>query len=212
MIGRRTLLAGGAALAAPVSGLAVPPDLRFDVMRNGSLIGHHTIGFHGEGDSLVANVAVDIVVRIGPIPVFRYTLSVREIWRDGRFLSLESETNDDGKHFHVNAGNSGGQVVVETAKAPRAVLPPETIPLTHWNELCMRRKLFNPQDGVPIDSKVVDHGEEMVALANGHEVCATHYALVGKVALDDWYDTDRQWTALRSTGTDGSRIEYRRAA
>ena len=35
---------------------------------------------------------------------------------------------------------------------------------------------------------------------------------IGKVALDDWYDTMLHWTALRASGRDGSTIEYRRAA
>jgi hypothetical protein len=214
MIARRGLLVGGAALAATVAsrGVAVTvlPDLRFDVFRNDSNVGHHTISFHADGDTLVANVAVEIVVRFGPIPVFRYNLAARETWRGDRFLSLESETNDDGKSFRVQATNADNQVIVQTEAVPRAVLAPGTIPLTHWNQLCMERPLFNPQDGVPIASTVVARGEEMVPLADGKTVRATHYSLVGKVSLDDWYDAAQRWTALRSIGTDGSRIDYRR--
>jgi hypothetical protein len=210
MIPRRLVLIGGAALtaAAPISGTAV----RFDVMRNDSLIGQHNVTFHADRDTLVANVAVEIVVRLGPVPLFRYTHTVRETWLGDRFLSLDSETNDDGKHFRVHAARITDQIVVETEASPRLSLTPETIPLTHWNRLCMTRPLFNPQDGVPVDSTVVERGQEMVPLADGKAVRATHYSLVGKVALEDWYDTAGQWTALRSVGRDGSRIEYRRVA
>jgi hypothetical protein len=69
--------------------------------------------------------------------------------------------------------------------------------------------LFNPQDGVPVASTVVARGEDMVPLADGKTVRAAHYSLVGQVALDDWYDDQRRWTALRSIGKDGSTIEYR---
>jgi hypothetical protein len=216
MIVRRHVLSGGTALAVVTAVQAraatVPPDRHFEVFRNDSRIGHHTVGFRAEGDTLVATVGVEIAVRLGPIPLFRYTHSVRETWRGDQFLSLESDTNDDGKHFHVQASNAGNQVVIVTEAAPRTVFPPDTIPLTHWNILCMRRKLFNPQDGVPIDSTVVSRGETMVPLADGQQVRASHFSLVGKVALDDWYDTAQYWTALHSTGTDGSRIEYRLAA
>jgi hypothetical protein len=211
MIARRGLLVGGAALALTIPGMAAT-DLRFDVLRNDSNIGHHNVSFHTDGDTLVANIAVEIVVRFGPIPVFRYTMTMRETWRGDRFLSLESETNDDGKHFRVQTTTADNQVIVQADGAPRAILAPGTIPLTHWNRLCMERPLFNPQDGVPIASTVVSRGEEMVPLADGKMVRATHYALVGKVNLGDWYDGTGQWAALRGVGTDGSRIDYRRTA
>jgi len=211
MIARRGLLAG-AALAAAVPGrsIATPADLHFNVLRNGGDIGRHNVTFGRDGDALVATVTVEIVVRLGPIPLFRYTHSVRETWRGDRFQSLESETNEDGKRFQVHAIRSEDGVVVDSLGAPRTILAPETIPLTHWNRLCMERPLFNPQDGVAVVTTVVARGEELVPLADGTTVRAAHYSLVGKLALEDWYDTARQWTALRSIGHDGSRIEYRR--
>ena len=215
MIARRGVLAGGAALTAvkPRQGRAVevPAALRFDVMRNGGRVGQHGIRFQREGTVLTAFISVEIVVRLGPIPVFRYNHAVREVWRDGQFQSLDSETNEDGTRFRVNAVRAAEGVIVESSAAARAVMPPLAIPLTHWNNLCMERPLFNPQDGVPITSRVVAHGEDRVALADGRVIQATRYALVGKVALENWYDTARLWTALRSRGTDGSMIEYRRS-
>jgi hypothetical protein len=214
MIARRGLLVGGATMAATIRGVAAtaPPDLRFDVLRNDSDIGHHSISFHADGDILVANIAVEIVVRFGPIPVFRYNMTALETWRGDRFLSLVSETDDDGKHFRVRATTADNQVIVQAEGTPRVVLAPGTIPLTHWNRLCMERPLFNPQDGVAIASTVVARGEEMVPLADDKMVRAEHFSLVGKVNLEDWYDTAQRWAALRSAGTDGSRIDYRRAA
>lgn len=216
MVARRGLLAGGAALAtlAPEGSGAVaqPAELRFDVLRNGTRIGQHGIAFRQDATVLTASVSVEIVVRLGPIPVFRYTHTVREIWRDGLFHSLDSETNEDGKRFRVTAARAAEGIVVASLAVPRTVLPSTAIPLTHWNALCMERPLFNPQDGVPITARVVAHGEDQVALADGRLVRATRYALIGTPALEDWYDTARLWTALRSRGTDGSTIEYRRVA
>jgi hypothetical protein len=212
MISRRRLITGGAALTVvPAAVMAMPAELRFEVMRNGNKIGQHVITFHQTGDTLLATVAVEIVVRLGPIALFRYTHSVRESWSSGTFGTLDSETNDDGKPFHVHAARSAGGVVVESSAIPRAILAAQTIPLTHWNVLCMERPLFNPQDGVPVASRVIAHGEEMVVLASGTMVSAARFSLAGSVNLDDWYDAARLWTALRTTGTDGSRIEYHRA-
>lgn len=215
MIERRVFLAGGAALAGALPGRAMAPPynpvISFDVMRNGDRIGRHTIRFRPEGTTLTAEIDVEIAVSLGPIVFYRYGLKGRETWRDGAFVSLESETNDDGKPYWVKATRMPEHVVVEASSAPRTFFPPNAIPLTHWNYLCMERPLFNPQNGTAIESRVVTRGEDMVPLANGGSVRAAHYSLIGKVALDDWYDADRLWTALRAPGRDGSTIEYRRA-
>lgn len=195
----------------PVAGnaLVVPSALRFDVLRNGLVLGHHTVAFHAEADTLVATVAVEIVYRLGPVVLYRYAHSVREIWRGDRFLSLDSDTNDDGTRFHVHAVDTADRVVIETLAGPRNELPGGTIPLTHWNILCMRRKLFNPQDGAAFDYSVVNRGEEALLAPTVH---ATHYSLIGAKPLEDWYDAANRWVGLRATGTDGSRIDYRLAA
>jgi hypothetical protein len=214
MIGRRDLIASGTALAAmaPTVAMALPQDLAFEVMRDGSRVGTHRIAFRQNGNDLVAANAVEIVVRLGPIALFRYTHSAREVWRDGQFQQLKSETNDDGKRLQVSIARDADKVVVDVPSQPRAIMPPDTIPLTHWNVLCMRNPLINPEDGVPITSRVVAHGDDMVASVGGRMISARHYSLVGKVALDDWYDVTPLWTALRTKAHDGSMVEYRRTA
>ncbi|MSP03527.1 MAG: hypothetical protein EXR07_21180 [Acetobacteraceae bacterium] len=211
MIGRRALLAGGAALTAVPANAALPPNLHFQVLRNGSPIGKHVIDFRQDGASQIATIAVDIVVRLGPIVLYRYELRASEAWRDGRFQTLECETNDNGTRISLKARLAADRVTVDVAGKPPVALAATAMPLTHWSHLCMERPLFNPEDGEAIDSRVVVRGEEMVPLADGRSVRATHYSLVGKVALDSWYDAARTWTSLSSIGTDGSRIEYRRA-
>ncbi len=191
-------------------GLTMPPEIRFEVVRNGTNIGHHVVTFRPEGEGLFVTAVVEIAVRLGPIVLYRYKHSVRETWRGDQFVKLDSETDDDGKPYRVHATRDGEHVVVETGEA-RRVFSSDTIPLTHWNMLCMTRPLFNPQDGLVIDSKIVPRGETTVALADGKMVRAVRYSVVGKYALEDWYDDARQWTALTTKGKDGSEIDYRRS-
>jgi hypothetical protein len=210
MIGRRALLTAAFA-AVPGWASAAPPDLRFDVLRDGRGIGHHVVTFRRDGDALLASTVVEIAIRLGPLVLYRYFHSVRETWRNGQFAMLDSDTDDNGTPHKVHAARAGDHVLVEATEAPPRMLPAETIPLTHWNMLCMERPLFNPQDGVPVDSRIVARGEETVTLADGRMVRAARFSLAGKVALDDWYDDAHVWTALRSIGKDGSTIDYRRA-
>jgi len=213
MLTRRGLIAGSAMLAMPAAAITVPPPglLRFDVLRNNSRIGQHIVRLQRDGAVLRANISVEIAVGIGPVTLFRYTHTVREEWQDARFMSMESETNDDGTRHRVRAESTAEGVVVRTGDGKRVVLSPETIPLTHWNSLCMRAPLFNPQTGAAVRPTVLARGEESIALADGRSIRARRYTLSGDIALDDWYDSTHSWVALDSIGRDGSRIAYRRA-
>lgn len=191
------------------------PDLRFDVLRNNSRIGHHVIKFREEGGVLIVSIAVEISVGFGPITLYRYKHKVREIWRDNSFLSLESATDDNGKHYRVSAArteDTEDNVIVKSSAARKTVLKPEAIPLTHWNRLCVERPLFNPQNGAIMTPGVKSHGGETVLLGDGRKVRAVRFSLMLEPVLDDWYDDAGQWTALRTKGWDGSVIAYRRAA
>jgi hypothetical protein len=190
--------------------MPLPSVLAFNVLRNGKPIGTHRIEFQQADDMITASIAVEIVVKLGPIPLFRYRQEARETWRGGEFESLTCDSNDDGKPFKVTMTRKAQAIEVAVSGKPAVTMPLDTIPLTHWNIQCMRRPLVNPQDGTPIASRVVQRGEEMVPLANGKMVRAHRFSLVGKPALDDWYDAHSVWTALSSKGTDGSAIEYRR--
>jgi len=212
LIARRALLTGTAALTLGAAPALRFPDLLFDVLRNGASIGKHAIRMRQDGAVLEAAIDVDIVVRVGPVVLYRYALKARELWRDGAFVSLDSETNDDGTRQWVKATRAADHVAVEASGKAIARMAANAIPLTHWNILCMERPLFDPQDGTSVQSIVQPKGEEAIALADGRQVRATRYALAGKVALENCYDAARHWTALRAPARDGSTIEYRRAA
>lgn len=219
MITRRGLIGGGVIQLASLTGSARanpvmmprPGIARFDVLRNHGLIGQHLATSRQDGAMLQVNVCVELAVGLGPLVLYRYTHSVREIWRDGRFLSLESETNDDGMRYRVRAERQAGGVAVDAGNAKRAVLPEESILLTHWNGQCMTAPLFNPQTGDRAAPIVQPRGEETVLRADGRSVRANRFSLTGDVVLDDWYDGARAWAALRSIARDGSIIVYRRA-
>ena len=154
------------------------------------------------------NIALEVVVALGPIAMLRYTLRACEIWQNDNFLSLESVARGEGKRCRVSASGTSENVIVESSMAARAVLAPEAIPLTHWNVLCLERPLFSPQEGTPIASCFEAQYEEMVLLADGRKVRATRYSLLLKPILYNWYDRGGVWTSLSAEGSDGSIIRY----
>ena len=213
-IARRSLLAAGIAFAAPVRLLAQTPTrperLAFEVWRNGQHIGSHQLSFAGgERDFRIA-IDAQMLIKIGPIPVFRYHHEGVETWRDGRFASLEAQTTSNGAREQVSAVRNASGVVVTTSGGQPLHAPADVNPLTHWNAAVLEGPLFNPQTGKLVRVRVARTADQSAQLANGRTVPATRYTLSGDAEIVDWYDAAQVWTALRGKAPDGSYVEYRR--
>lgn len=206
---RRAALTG-LVLAPGLARAATAPraDLHFEVWRKGQKIGAHSVGFHGDDAAMTVAIAAEMLVKLGPIPVFRYRHQASETWREGRFATLESHTASNGKVEQVSAERSetgveitaGGKTVQASARA---------CPLTHWNCAVLDGPLFNPQTGLVV-REAMSRTADTVELADGRTVNATRYQLRGDAEIVDWYDPTGAWAALRGKVGDGSWIEYRR--
>jgi hypothetical protein len=213
LLQRRHLLAGGAALACIGSARAAMPSdgtLAFQVSRNGSVIGTHTLKFAQSGSSLTVRIAAEFRVHFGPITLYRYRHQGVEQWQDGAFAALDTQTDDNGTLFEVHAHRSDAGVLIQATNLPDQVAPHDTYPLTHWAEAAMGARLFNPQTGKLLHETAQPNGSGLVALANGARIEATRFALAGEAPIEDWYDSTKRWAALDAVGRDGSRITYRR--
>ncbi|HEY0438026.1 MAG TPA: DUF6134 family protein [Phenylobacterium sp.] len=194
---RRAVLAGGLILPlAPRLALAAPKGLTFAVFRNNAHIGEHHMAFAGEGDSLTATTQADMLVKLGPVPVFRYRHQAVERRAGGAFARLETSTVTNGKTEHVVAEKTGGGIAVDCPSG-RTVLSADSNPMTHWNPKIFEGPLFNPQTGKMLKVRTARAG-------------ANRWTIRGEVEMDDTYDDAGAWLAAKAKGDDGSTIEYRR--
>lgn len=207
---RRTLIAaaGGWLAAGPVrADPSAQGPLVFEVRRDGHAIGRHQVRFRRDGARLTAIQAASLVVKLGPIPVFRYRHDAVERWEAGRFARLETTTVTNGRREQVTATAGPGGVRIESAHG-LLVAPADAAPLTHWNPRALDRPLFNPQTGRMLKvraSRRTDDPPPFPGVA-----AAFLWALRGETEIDDWYDADSVWLALRGRAPDGSVLEYRR--
>ena len=214
-LSRRDLIAATSAslalLALPRPAAAVPavPDGRivYDVYRNGSRIGRHTIRIARRGDTLVARNEIAIAVSVLGITAFRYEHSSREVWDALGILEIASRTNDDGTEDHLRAQRSDGRLVVTASGGDRTVdrsLP--TTSLWHPNTVKARR-LLDIQDGVLTDIMPTPLGRERREVpALGRTPCH-HYTLGDASQREIWYDDQNRLVAATFVSKqDGSRI------
>ncbi len=199
-ITRRTVLGSGLALVGSARA-SVPADRRltFTVLRNGTKVGVHRMVFSGDAASPLVVTDVDMAVKLGPVPMFRYRHHAVERWSAGRFDSLETNSNTNGKLERVSAKRTDRGLSLETANGP-VKMPANALPFTHWNAKVFGSPLFNPQEGKLLK----------VSAARRADGSSTLWSIRGETEIDDWYDQVGVWSALKGTLKDGSRMEYRK--
>jgi hypothetical protein len=194
---RRLVLAGGLVLPlAPRLAFAAPKNLAFAVFRNGSKIGEHHVSFSGDDAGLTAVTDAIMVVKIGPIPVFRYHHHAVEKHAAGVFATLETNTITNGKDERVEAERAGGCIRVDCSYG-KTTFAADTNPLNHWNEQIFAGPVFNPQTGKIMKVRTVKVGPG-------------HWTIRGEAQIDDYYDEAGVWQSLTGKLDDGSKVEYRR--
>ena len=223
MIGRRALLASVGVVAAreawamgsEAPGLASLPipetrAIAFQLMRHGSAIGTHTLDFHVTNDTLDVDIAVNVVLYLGPIPLVRYTHRAVETWQGGRIAALTGHTNRNGTEMYMSAHRIAEGLWVEGSGTRPYIAPEDALPTTYWNARMLRGPMIGTQDGGLVHPKVTPKGIQPVKLVSGAERQATCYSLTGDLDLDLWYDAESRWMSMRFSVADGSTISYER--
>jgi hypothetical protein len=211
---RRTLVAGGLACLPLASARAVATPshktpIAFDVWRNDQMIGAHMVEFEGDEADLKVRTHVDLLVKFGPIPVFRYTFRSLETWRGGVFSALDSEAETNGRRDQVHAISGPSGVTIQTVRGRSHTAPADALPLSHWNPRALRNPLFNPQTGAVLKERIGRQDGETLRLPDGRAIPTTKITLVGDSEIIDWYDAAGAWIALRGRLKDGSYLDYR---
>ena len=192
-----------AGLMAKVPGLG---EIGFEVLREGSPMGRHSIAFEERGEDLHVKIAIDLEVGLAFVTLFRYEHRNHEVWRDGRLISIETATDNDGDRFWVKGeATAEGFAVASTSGSYTA--PADVIPTSYWNPRFVEQsQVLNTQDGRLIEVETRPVAEEQVEVVVG-SVLATRYSTTGELALETWYTESGAWvkTAFEAKG---SEVEY----
>lgn len=197
-----------AATATAAAAPPVPAEGRLDyvIARNGEPIGSHAIVFRREGQRLVVETKVEIVVKMAMIAVYRFTKTSRETWLGGNIVAYEAQTDDDGKSLTVAARADGGRIVIEGASGDGEA-PLGTLVSGYWNIATVRQtRLIDSENGDVVEVEA-EGGDEEGLTVGGRKLRAHYWRLKGKLARDLWYGEDGLMLAMRSVASDDSVIE-----
>ena len=183
-------------------------EIRFDVRRNGDLVGSHTVSFAREGEQVTTATRFEVVVDVLFFTAYRYVYASQGTWRGGCLVGLTATTDDNGKENVVRVSQSGQGLAVS---GPRGTVATgrTTLPTEHWAYGVVGRDVvINTITGGTNRVDIAPFGPETVTLANGREITARRYVYRGELDNEVWYDADGRWVKMRFPAKDGSTIEY----
>ena len=199
----------GLVLAGPLrAALPGVDEIAFQVFRDGAPLGHHRVSFRREAQDLHVAVDIKLEVRLLFVTVFSYRHRNHEVWRDGRLVAIDTETDDDGEAFWLRGRATADGLAVEGSSGS-FLAPAEVMPTSYWNpQTVARTQLLDTQRGRLIQVAIAPAGVESVALA-GRPVEARRYAVTGDLTLDLWYTAEGEW-AKTSFEARGAEVVYAR--
>ena len=216
-IPRRRLLGTLAALVAVVGLASTAPltaalpsaqQIAFSVVRDGEPLGHHRVFFRREAGDLHVEVDIELQVKLAFITVFRYRHKNHEVWRGGRLVAIDTETDDDGDSFWLRGRATEAGFEVEGSSG-RFTAPADVMPTSYWDaQTVAQTRLLDTQRGKLIEVEVVPAEIETVTMA-GLPVPARRYKVDGDLVLDLWYTEEGQWAKTKFEAR-GAEVIYTR--
>lgn len=202
----RASLAAALLAAMPTAAGPIPESNRieFQVLRDGSPIGTHTLEFSRDGTRVTVRIAIDLLVRFLGIPVYRYTHRNTEVWEGDRLVSIEASTDRNGTPLSVRGQAGNGGIALETTQGGRFVAPADIVTTSYWHSRFLLGRKLDTQGGKLLDVTVTPKGEERLA----GDLPARRWHIAGDLKLDIWYDLSGSWAGLRFAAEDGSTITY----
>jgi hypothetical protein len=198
-----------AAGETPVGGdLNRPEQRHFDIYREGSHIGTHTISRRSLDDRLVFEARTRISVGLLGFELYRFMYDTREVWDGQGLMQLVASVDDDGKKTSIEGQRRGDRFVWSDGRTVRSHNMP-VYPTNHWNAGVLgQNAVLNTLTGKINTVTILDEGRELLE-HNGSSQPALRYRYDGELQLLSWYDTEGRWLAMRFTTDDGATIEYR---
>ena len=178
-------------LQAPAARAADIETRDFVVRVSGKPAGEVHMTIHRQDNGQV-RMRCDTDIKVNLL-VAKYTYLYRglEVWKDGRVVRFDSNTDDNGKRYVVSAAPEAGGLRVKVNNVER-VVPADVWLSSYW---CLPDPKLRDQPLAILDAdtgrdldgrlKFVATEKRTVASQN---VNVNHYRLTGKVDVDLWYD------------------------
>jgi hypothetical protein len=195
----------GAARAGVTVPEGFPPSgtLVYDVIRDNAVVGSNRVVFENADGRITVRTAIDIVVSVVFVPVYRFTHRSEEVWLGGVLQSFKAQTDDDGRPRDIVLARDGDKLSGFYNGKP-VELPGTLMPGSLWHPATIEQSaLLETTKGRMREVAVEDLGMETLTLPSGAET-AHHYSITGEMRREVWYGADGQVVQANFPAKDGS--------
>ncbi len=217
---RRAFLMAGAAAAISCAVPRVPcaattivmpaaaGNRRFLVLRKGNKIGTHTISYSSATEETRINTDIHLLVKVAFFTVFAFSHHSEETWRNGRLMSLTSETVEDRLTLHVEGAAMPQGFRVVSKGGPFIASATTLTSNSLWTPAVLEQAtVVDAQHGGVIGVSARKVADEQITVG-GNPVGATRYTFITPyLAGSIWYDRQNLWVRGEFE-RDGSTIQY----
>jgi hypothetical protein len=162
-------------------------EFTFTVLRDGEPVGRHRFVFEREGDRIEIREATEIEVSFAAIPFYTFEHQAHQLWQNGRAVSIDATTDDNGEEFDIKVRDTGaGYVRTVNGRIDR--FGDSRVVLAFWNRDTLKHEaFFSVIEDKTLDVSFHHVGAETLTLA-GQKLEAQHYRMVGDEERDLWFD------------------------
>jgi hypothetical protein len=183
-------------------------NLRFSVLYQGKRIGAHTVSYSAATRRTIVTTQIDLLVKALFITVFAFSHHSEETWRDGRLISLDSETVEHGERLHVSGAATPQGFRVVSKEGPFIASSGSLTSNNLWTPAVLEQSIvIDAQHGGVVGVSVRKLADEEMALA-GRQMRTTRYRFITPyLAGSIWYDDAGRWVH-GEFDRDGAQIQY----
>jgi len=182
--------------------------IRFDVVRDGKVVGEHETRFSKIDDELIVTSRMSLEIFVLIFPVYAFNYQSVETWKNNRLYDLKVRVLDGNEEVKVTATARGDKLSINGPEGEAAVKD-TILSINHWNSSVIQDdKVLNTLTG-RINRVTIERGNaETLPLPNGF-VEAVRYDYDGDLRdTSVWYDQQGRWVKLQFKARDGSTIDY----
>ena len=219
-IPRRALLMAGCAeavscavprvthAATPIVFPVADGNRRFSVLYKGDRIGTHTVVYAPATRETRVETEIHLLVKVAFFTVFVFSHRSQETWRDGRLMSLNSETVEHGETLHVDGAATPHGFRVVSKGGPFIAAAATLTSNSLWTPAVLEQEtLVDAQHGGIIGVSARKFADEVIVIGE-RPVRATRYTFITPyLAGSIWYDEQNLWVHGEFE-RDGSRVQY----
>ncbi|MEM7168777.1 MAG: DUF6134 family protein [Pseudomonadota bacterium] len=182
--------------------------LAFEVFRDDAPIGYHSLTFTEMDGETSVEIDIALDVTFAFINLYSYRHKNREVWRDGKLVKIDTQTDDNGDSFQVSGQAREDGFWIEGTSG-NYLAPADIYPTSYWQPGTMsKRQLLDSQSGRLIEVGVEARGPEKIDIL-GQNSAAERFDVSGDLDLSIWYGPAGEWAGLQFEAR-GADITYRR--